>query len=90
MYPLTDAEYRFESESKVLRVEKLRAILETEQNRPISYAEAEKIAEKIINFFLILADHAPIIEEPTFQSNVATVPPRHAFNQLLTAPIEGT
>ena len=89
MYPLTDVEYRYESEATAIRIEKLRAILETEQNRPISYEEAEKIAEKILNFFLTLANHSPIVEAQTFQPNLVETPSKFALNQLALVPAEG-
>jgi hypothetical protein len=37
------------------RVESLRLILENEQNRSITYAEAQDIADSLISFFEVLA-----------------------------------
>ncbi len=87
MYPLTDAEYRFESESKVLRIEKLRAILEKEQGRRVSVKEASQIAEKIVNFYLALAGDVPISETPHEQPVVTAITQKQVLNQLLAAPI---
>jgi hypothetical protein len=88
MYPVTDVEYRFESEAKVLRIEKLRSILETEQLRPISYIEAEQIAGKILNFFLILAGDSPIVAPTTIQPIPETRLSKLGSNQLLILPFE--
>jgi hypothetical protein len=38
------------------RVEALRSILEREQCRPISYAEAAEVGESLMNFFETLAE----------------------------------
>lgn len=38
------------------RIETLRLILEREQRRPVSYAEAAGIGESLMNFFEVLAE----------------------------------
>ncbi|HUD06815.1 MAG TPA: hypothetical protein VMR34_02915 [Candidatus Saccharimonadales bacterium] len=45
------------------RVETLRLILENEQNRSISYAEAQEIADSLISFYEILGDKTSCVDE---------------------------
>ena len=87
MYPLTDLEHRYESETRMVRIESLRVILEKEQGRRISSAEASQIADQIINFFLILAGDSTIAETPMSQPVASTIQPSQILNQLLVATI---
>jgi hypothetical protein len=42
----------------VEKIERLRAILESEQCRPITFDEALEVGESLINFFEVLAEDA--------------------------------
>ena len=44
------------------RIEQLRAILESEQCRPVTYDEALEVGESLINFFEVLADSSLSVE----------------------------
>jgi hypothetical protein len=44
-------------------VEALRLILEQEQHRPVTYEEAQEVADSLISFFEVLAD-GEVIDEP--------------------------
>ena len=87
MYPLTDVEHRYESEARMVRIESLRVILEKEQGRRITSAEASQIADQIINFFLILAGDVSISETSFKQPVASTIPQIQVLNQLLAAPV---
>lgn len=43
------------------KVEALRAILEREQSRPVTYEEASEVGESLITFFEVLADDTELI-----------------------------
>ena len=48
---------------KDTEVEALRLILEQEQHRPVTYDEAQEVADSLISFFEVLAD-GEVIDEP--------------------------